>query len=393
MSHILRYKLFEDYESGLEVTIKKDSALFHATGEEFEPTTLGTGMDGLCWTCQQAGIAQTYIPEAGSTLLTSLEHIALPSKDPTLQNLQRKIGIEYDYSQVKWQADQRHTQSYRQAPVFDYIENEEKTSYYDKVEKMCQYVGNKLKSIYGYEPYKENGQWFQEHWYKLKCERNQVMPADYKMKGRLFVIKPKEDLVIYDMTEGGKKDPDLGDLDYNKLDLFEKIEKEGYDGVKITDFAQTKEYGNLGHLSVGLFNRGLKKCEWEVVPDATYPGDLERMMKDGDWDTAEYKMFKKLIDVKEVSESGPSKVVKEIKLYKEVNPRVFIIINTDQNNRITDMRNPSGIRFPFHLNWVLNKHALESWMSSNGFKKEESQTNKPLKGHELVKYIMKKGYF
>src|SRR3990172_5327812 len=161
---------------------------------------------------------------------------------------------------------------------------------------MFKYVEGKLKSEFGYEPYRTDSSG--DHSYKLKETGREIMPSNYRMKGRLFVIKPKQDLKIYDMTEGGWREPDLTDKDYYKLDLFEKLEKEGYDGVKITDFAQTKEYGNLGHLSIGLFKRGLKKCEWEVVPDVTHPDDLEKMMSSGNWDTKEYKMFKKLVDVK-----------------------------------------------------------------------------------------------
>lgn len=53
-----------------------------------------------------------------------------------------------------------------------------------------------------------------------------------KWEGRLFIITPKEDLKIYDLTMGGKSEGDLTDLEYNKLDLFRKVEKKDMMALK-----------------------------------------------------------------------------------------------------------------------------------------------------------------
>ena len=34
---------------------------------------------------------------------------------------------------------------------------------------------------------------------------------------------------------------------------FQKVEKDGYDGIKINDYAQVESEGNFGHTSIGLF--------------------------------------------------------------------------------------------------------------------------------------------
>lgn len=86
------------------------------------------------------------------------------------------------------------------------------------------------------------------------------------------------------------------------------------------------------------------------------------------------------------------KTLREIKLTKTTNPEVTITITMDQNYRITFIRNPRGITFPFRMNNVLNKHQLENWMTANGFKSDETQSRKQLKGHELVKNLMIRGY-
>ena len=94
----------------------------------------------------------------------------------------------------------------------------------------------------------------------------------------------------------------------------------------------------------------------------------------------------------ELFESMPSKIVKEIRLIKTADPKIVVTVTADQNNRITDIRNPFAVTFPFRLSWVLNKSQLDKWMEAQGFKRQDSQYKKPLKGHEMVKYIMKRGY-
>ena len=57
----------------------------------------------------------------------------------------------------------------------------------------------------------------------------------------------------------------LMEPDYNKVSLFKKLEKLGYDGVRISDFAQSENWGNIGHASVGLFPSGLSKVRYERI--------------------------------------------------------------------------------------------------------------------------------
>jgi len=72
---------------------------------------------------------------------------------------------------------------------------------------------------------------------------------------------------------------------------------------------------------------------------------------------------------------------------------VKIFITLDRMNRITDVRSPGGVRHIFRRGNILNKHNMENWMETNGFVEAgRRQTKKALKGNELVKFMMKRGY-
>lgn len=298
MRHLKSYKLFESDDFSKPLTVKKGTEMFHSTGEDFDEKSLhGGGYDGIVWTTDTSAISQTYIPQSGASVYISAEHISAPSDDPMVQDIQKKIGIVFDYSEVEW--DKHRASSWRPAPVFADIDNDDVTSWFDKQKKKNDYVTDKIKSELGYVP-KEMGYHDNDlnYTFVVKTTGNTALPSDYRMKGRLFVITPKEDLSVYDMTYGGKIEGDLTDPDYKKVGFFDKLKKSGYDGVKINDWTQTEEFGNFGHTSIGLFKDGLKKCDIEVIPDVTYPKEFERMADERDWDSEEYKAYKKIIKVK-----------------------------------------------------------------------------------------------
>ena len=89
----------------------------------------------------------------------------------------------------------------------------------------------------------------------------------------------------------------------------------------------------------------------------------------------------------------PTKQLTEITLKNEVNPQVKLFIKVDRMNRIVDVRSPGGIRHIFRRGNLLNKSQMENWMNTNGFVEHNRvQSKKALKGNELVKFMMKRGY-
>lgn len=315
--------------------IKKGTELFHGTGEQFKKEEASPGMyDNVFWTTTDSIIAQTYIPVSGSIIFTTSEQIARPNKHSNLQN---SLGIYY--TDVEFQGTR--ASSYREAAVFErmgnfiwhlqdkamkkekelkefakYFEEKQKNNFdditdediekYEQLESELEelikkereynlekykneYVNKKLKSL-GYIPtnvedsFKSNMRW------RLKQADGKLKPADYKMQGRLFIVTPKKDLRIYDTTDGGKREGDLTDVDYHKHRWFEEAEKKGFDGIQITDFAQSEDMGNVGHLSIGLFKNTLKFVEIEEI-SATHQ-ELRPHYGSGDFESTEYKQYK-----------------------------------------------------------------------------------------------------
>jgi hypothetical protein len=95
----------------MDLIIKKGTELFHSSGEPFDEKDLrGGGYDGIVWTTTDSAISQTYIPVAGSTVFTNTSQLLRPSQDPTVINLQKKFGLEYD--DITWGRGGR-AESYR----------------------------------------------------------------------------------------------------------------------------------------------------------------------------------------------------------------------------------------------------------------------------------------
>ena len=317
--------------------VEKGTELFHGTGEVFNKSNLKPGYyDKVLWTCDSSVIAQTYIPISSYTHI-STRTLANPRFDERVRNIQKQLGIEYDYNHVKFEGDR--AVSYKSAPVFkefedkyydnrkqiqllngEYTElknklankkpsNEEiakREELYAKIKELenklyneesietlqNDYINNKLKE-FGYTPTSENDDMHHGCSWKLKTGsidgKNILLPFDYKTNGRLLIIKPKRDIKIYDTTIGGKRNSDLTDLDYHKHNWFEKAEKSGYDGIRITDFAQSVDNGNVGHLSIGLFEKTLKDVIIDEIPAVHQ--ELDSYFG-SDWKSPEYKDYK-----------------------------------------------------------------------------------------------------
>ena len=277
----------------MDLTIKKGTELFHSSGEPFDDKNLrGGGYDDIVWTTTDSAISQTYIPVAGAEMFTQTSSILLPSQSSIITSIQKMVGLEYD--DITWGRGGR-AESYRvlKNPFQDIDDAHD--SYYDTVPLKNQRINDYIINTLGYKPrsedYNNNYQW------KLKVDGNKIMPANYQMKGRLFILVPSQDLKVYDMTYGGSIEGDLTDLDYHKTAFFEELMEKGYDGVKINDFAQSSDQGNFGHTSIGLFKQALGKVDREIVQDVVHH-DLEPLNRD--WRSPEYKKHRGLNEIRKM---------------------------------------------------------------------------------------------
>src|SRR5690606_31266806 len=98
--------------------------------------------------------------------------------------------------------------------------------------------------------------------YRIKCvtkeNDREIMPASYREPGRLYILKGRENLNLLDISKG---ESDGLDLQYNDFGSFAKAREAGYDGVIIDDFLQSRNWGNVGHRAIAIFETGLQKME------------------------------------------------------------------------------------------------------------------------------------
>ena len=276
----------------MDFIIKAGTELFHSTGEPFEDDDLNVGgFDKVLWTAMESAISQTYIPKAGSSTMTTTRWLWKPSQDKRTINFQRDhLGLEYD--DVKWEHNQPTSFRVAKSPIkFNYSDpNFERN--------MNTYVNHVLMSPpWNYTP-KNKSDYDGNHQWTIHHDNNmEYAPSDYFMKGRLFILVPQRDLKLFDMTHGGSEGADLQDRQYYEIDLFRKLEANGYDGVKINDHAQTEEFGNFGHFSYGIFRHALKDLKKEVLKDVQHPMNLKSMYGGkSDWHSQEYRKHRGLAE-------------------------------------------------------------------------------------------------
>lgn len=343
MNHLQHFHSYIKESITDAMVLQPGHVLFHSTIEEFEAEQIrGGGYDGVVWTAEDSSISQSYIPVSGSSRSIHTCDIIRPSKAEDIQRLQYQIGIVYDYSKVTYD-DWGNPSNYRTPTIFQkfvddehaawtaYSESQTKAedlekSYYEISEvdgavkeeikrvgtlyhqerkraaalekewkslisetKKCDYINTKMQA-FGYKPKREDLHG-NNHFWMLKCKyidgKSVVLRGDFREKGRLMVLTAKEPIRIFDYA--GDRDGDLMDLDYHKVSLFRKAEEQGYDGIRITDFAQLEDEGNIGHISFGIFPGSAKKFSIEVVHGVEHPAKGEYMAhKGGKWHSPEY---------------------------------------------------------------------------------------------------------
>lgn len=240
----------------------RNDILFHGTIEPMEGPLRTRSHGNILWVAETPDVAQNYIPESGITSLFSIPSYLLndtfrPNKGINLTIL-KQMG--YNENDMKIQ--------------FNHIGEAISWSVPSGGMPKNQDVKNYIESTLGYTTDQYGS-------YRLKLDNNNVMPASWKKSGTLFILIGKSKLKIFDLT-GGTNEDDLMEPTYNKIDLFTKIQNQGYDGFRINDFAQSKNWGNVGHRAIGIFPSGLAKLQVEQTPATNY--DWKDTLKNEDTD-------------------------------------------------------------------------------------------------------------
>lgn len=263
------------------ITVAPGTKLYRGVGEEvIKPPA--ASFDGCLWTTESHTMARSYIPASPSRIITSLDSLCQPQgRDQTMASIQKQLGFEFRNVQL----DDRHdVRSFLFPTVYEHLAaqvplpNKEDYSdtdaYYrdlfaarDKRKSLFQgWVAERLREL-GYEPSNPRGR------YDLRMGKGDTLLPNKNMEGTLLVFEPTQPLRIYDMTAGGKRDGDLMDPDYHKADDFRRLADEGYDGVKINDFAQVHGEGNVGHTAIGIFPKAVSKLKEVGRETTTHPED------------------------------------------------------------------------------------------------------------------------
>lgn len=242
-----------------DLILPNGTVLYHGTCEEYDyQQARGGGYDNVFWTAESKAIAKTYIPISGGSLSTDTRSILRPSKNPSTINIQKALGVSYDSTSFTYRKDNpNELQSWRPPDVFL-----QEQKYHNGEEERCEYVNKKMEEVFGY---KAQGSGCGAYW-RIKMHFSVPQKADYVMEGKLLSLTLRRDFRIWDKTGGGAIEGDLMDVDYHQVGLFRTIESKGYDGIKINDFCQSEDYGNVGHTSIGLFKHALPDVSIATEP-------------------------------------------------------------------------------------------------------------------------------
>lgn len=224
--------------------------LFHGTAEPMEGALRGGAFDSLVWTAPNPDIAQCYLPASGVRTWASVpdewkrDDPVRPDKGLATTVL-RQMGVEI--REVEHDATGQ-----AQRWVFDRRVTEGDFARYLEVEL-------------GYRP-------INHRHYELKLHYDEagehVMPADYRMPGRLYILTPPEDLRILDLAEA--LDGDIPTYDVEKLPLLRQARKRGFDAVWTPDQAQSRNWGNVQHYSLALFPGAVERSAVHWIPAVNF---------------------------------------------------------------------------------------------------------------------------
>lgn len=221
------------------VVVPAGTTLFHGSLEPFDGP-LRPGGDGVLWFADSPKIAQLYLPMSGGSQIFPASALCYPTESEELRNLQQRIGIDYDLSRVTWDRMGR-------ANSFPLPEGWSDLPTEADVRERMATAG-----------WPSDGRSYRVRFH----DGLPLLPGEAAM-GRLFVVRTTAPLRCWLKARG---EGDLTDVQYNDLRGFRGAEAAGLDGVIIDDFAQSEEWGNFGHESLGVFSGSARKLSTESVP-------------------------------------------------------------------------------------------------------------------------------
>lgn len=239
----------------------QESALFHGTGEPLDGTLRGGGYDGLLWTARSAGIAQTYLPAAGASVLYSA---------PREWEMDQPVAPRWNEHDLEIRLARQMGHEFR---IHETAENGQVLSWSWPGAERAPTKGEIFRYItetLGYAPRPGRDAYQLLLSSESDTERDpavrpdEIQPAAWRRQGTLAILLPTEELRILDMAATGESD--LMDLQYHSHAVFSEAREAGFHGVRIHDFAQSTVAGNVPHRSIGLFPAGIERVRIHTMP-------------------------------------------------------------------------------------------------------------------------------
>lgn len=277
-----------------DLILEPGSKLYHGTLEPLSGAMQPGGYDRCFWTTDFRSIARSYIPPCGGQTLMSISSLMKPPRQgDTKGDLQRQLGIEFmdieyeNYSPRRFNYPAITETMMADTPWPKRDDFSEPTAYYaathewskERDRRFQSFVQERLEAL-GYKPHGDGPSWDPTYWLYVKHVNGveTLLPNEYQV-GTLLEFTPGRPLRIYDMTDGGRIEGDLTDLDYHRTRTFRELAEQGYDGVKINDFAQVAEAKgerrtNIGHTSIGIFGHAMADLVEVQRVASTHPKDF-----------------------------------------------------------------------------------------------------------------------
>lgn len=247
----LEFEVFTRIDSAIRNSEPVKGLLFHGTGEPIVgPLTTG-GYDDVLWTSTSPAIAQTYIPRSGISLYLHRPHEwrekdkVRPQQHSGWYELAKQMSGQdcLDITTRRGEVDSWRTP--KDWPTYgecwSFVTSQNGLGYPD--EPTIEVYTASSKEGWTYHP------------------------ASYKLPGQLFVTVGYIDNFA-DLRNS--PEPDLMNVEYHQTSLFKQAWDRGLFGVKINDFAQTKIWGNVGHLSYGLGPKAAAQTKWIAIPATNF---------------------------------------------------------------------------------------------------------------------------
>lgn len=263
MNQNLEFEIFQRIDAAIRENRPPEGLLFHGTGEKIVGNLQPGGYDNVLWTADSPVIAQSYIPVSGISMymhrpsewrfkdrVTPVEHSGWNELAKQISG-QECFDIEYRGHDISSWRIPSDWPTYGDCWAF--LTSQNGLGYPDEETIEVSQSG-------------ASGEW-------------KFMPSSYKLPGHLYVTLRDEAVEFSDLRRGSE--PDLMDVDYHQIDLFEEAWEKKQKGITIHDFAQFKKWGNVGHQSFGLSPETAEQTKWLIIPAVHFEPE--------DWD--EFKLL------------------------------------------------------------------------------------------------------